>query len=74
MINRHIDDMSHDAEEILCDKLKNNRFSMQVDEPTYFTNKSYVETYVRYANDGEIKKKTVYVAKSCLKQKRARYI
>jgi cobalamin biosynthesis Co2+ chelatase CbiK len=28
--NRRIDDMSHNAEEVLCDKLKNNSFSIQV--------------------------------------------
>jgi hypothetical protein len=54
MINRHIDDMSHDAEEILCDNMKNNRFSIQVEEPTNFTNKSYIATFIRYVNDGEI--------------------
>jgi hypothetical protein len=28
--------MSHDAEEVLCDKLKNNSFSIRVDESTDF--------------------------------------
>jgi hypothetical protein len=49
MISRCIDDMSHDAEEVLCDKLKNNSFSIQVDESTDFTNKSYVITGVQWA-------------------------
>jgi hypothetical protein len=31
-INRRIDDLSHDAEEVLCGKLRNNSFSIQVDE------------------------------------------
>jgi cobalamin biosynthesis Co2+ chelatase CbiK len=30
-INRRIDDMSHDAEDVLRDKLKNNIFSILVD-------------------------------------------
>jgi hypothetical protein len=37
-INRRTDDMSHDAVEVLCDKLKNKSFSIQVDESTDFTN------------------------------------
>jgi hypothetical protein len=38
-INGCIGDMSHDAEEVLHDKLQNNSFSIQVEEPTDFTNK-----------------------------------
>jgi hypothetical protein len=53
-INIHIDDMSRDAEEVLRDKLKNNNFSIQADESTDFTNKSYVAVFVRLVNDGEI--------------------
>jgi hypothetical protein len=33
-----IDDMSHDAAEVLCNKGKNNGFSIQVDESTEFAN------------------------------------
>jgi hypothetical protein len=36
-VNRHIDDMSHDAE-VLRDKQKNNNFYIQVNESTDFTN------------------------------------
>jgi hypothetical protein len=43
---RRSDGKSHDAEELLCDELKNNRFSIQIDESTYFTNKSYVVTFL----------------------------
>jgi hypothetical protein len=32
MINRSIDGMSHDAEEVLHNKLKNTSFSVQFDE------------------------------------------
>jgi hypothetical protein len=42
MANSRTDDMSHDAEEVLHDKLKNNIFSIQVDESTDFANKSYI--------------------------------
>jgi hypothetical protein len=38
--------MSHDAEEVLRDKLKNNSFSIQIDESTDSTNKSYVVAFV----------------------------
>jgi hypothetical protein len=51
MINRHIDDRSHDAEDALCDKVKNNIFSIQVVEPTDFTN---VAAFVRFVNGVEI--------------------
>jgi hypothetical protein len=54
MINGHTDGMSHDAEEVLYGKLKNNTFSTQVDESTDFTNKSYVLAFLRFVNDGEI--------------------
>lgn len=39
-ISRRIDDMSRDAEEVLCDKLINDSFCIQVDESTDLTNKS----------------------------------
>jgi hypothetical protein len=45
--------MSHDAEKILCDKLKNKSFSVQVDGSTDITNKSYVVPFVRFVNDGD---------------------
>jgi hypothetical protein len=35
-INRHTGDMSHDAEEVLHDKLKNNSFCIQVDKSNRF--------------------------------------
>jgi hypothetical protein len=54
MINRCIDDMSHGAEEVLSDKLKNNSFSIQIDESKDFTNISYVVAFVRFVNDVEI--------------------
>jgi hypothetical protein len=46
--------MSHDAEEVLRDKPKNNSFSIQADESTDFTNKSYVVAFIRFVSDGEI--------------------
>jgi hypothetical protein len=46
--------MSYDAEEALYNKLKNNSFSIQVDESTDFTNKCHGIAFVRFVNDGEI--------------------
>jgi hypothetical protein len=72
MINRHIDDMSHDAKEVLCDKLKNNSFSIQVDESTDLTNRSYVVAFVKFVM---VKfKKSFSVAKSCPEKQRESYI
>jgi hypothetical protein len=45
--------MSHDAEEVLCDKLENDNFYIQVNESTDFTNKSYVVAFITLVNDGE---------------------
>jgi hypothetical protein len=59
--------MSHDAEDVLHDKLRNNIFSVQVDKPTDFTNKSYVAAFVRFINGNEIKE-NFFFAESCLKQ------
>jgi hypothetical protein len=46
--------MSHDAEEVFYDKLKNNSFSVQADESTDFTNKSYIVAFVSFVNGGQI--------------------
>jgi hypothetical protein len=46
--------MSHDAEEVLCNKLKNSSFCIQVDDSTDFTNKCHVVAFVSFVNDGEI--------------------
>lgn len=47
-INRNTDDMSHDAQEVLRHKLKNNSFPIHVYESTDFINKSYVLVFVRF--------------------------
>lgn len=53
-ISRRISDMSYDVEDFLCDKLKNSKFSIQVDESIDLTNKCYVVAFVRFVNEGEI--------------------
>ncbi|CAI9717341.1 Hypothetical predicted protein [Octopus vulgaris] len=37
-VSQRIDDMAHDIEEVLRDKLKNSNFSIQVNESTDLTN------------------------------------
>jgi hypothetical protein len=54
MIKKLIYNMSHDVEDVLHDKLKNNSFSIQVEESTDFTNESYVVAFSRFVNYGEI--------------------
>jgi hypothetical protein len=68
MISRRIDDMSHDAEAVLCSKLGNNSFSIQVGESTDFTNKCHAVAFVRFVNDGKIQE-NFSAAKSCSKQR-----
>jgi hypothetical protein len=73
MINRCIN-MSHDAEEVLHDELKNNSFSIQVDGSTDFTNTSYVVAFVRFVNDGEIQENHYCCKELPQRNKRAKYI
>jgi hypothetical protein len=67
-INRRIDDMSHNAEEVLGHKLKNNSFSIQADESTDLTNKCYI---VAFVSDIEIQE-NFSVAKSYPKEARGK--
>jgi hypothetical protein len=46
--------MSHDAEEVLCDRLKNNSFSIPVTDSTDFSTNSYAEAFMGFVHDGEI--------------------
>lgn len=46
--------MSHYAEKVGYNKLKNNSFSLQIDESTHFTNKCHAIAFVRFVNDAEI--------------------
>lgn len=48
-----IDDMSPEAEEVSCNKLK-TIVSMQVDESTDFTNKCHAVVFVRFVSHGKI--------------------
>ena len=46
--------MSHCAGKVGYNKLKNNSFSLQVDESTDFTNNCHTIVFVRFVNDVEI--------------------
>ena len=45
--------MACNSEEVLCERLKNSSFSIQVGESTDLTNKCYVIAFVRFVNGGE---------------------
>jgi hypothetical protein len=45
MLEQDADDMSHDAEQVLPDKMKNNSFFIQADEST--DSNSYVVAFVK---------------------------
>ena len=65
--------MAHDSEKVLCCKLKNSNFSIQVDESTDLANKCHVVAFGRFVNQVKFKK-TSYVAKNCLNEQRNRFI
>lgn len=48
--------MSDDVENVLCDKLKNDIFSIKLGELTDLINKCYVPAFVRFVNEEEIHK------------------
>ncbi len=47
-IRRRIDEMAVDIEDQLITKLKNTKFSIQIDESTVTDNKALLMSYVRY--------------------------
>ncbi len=51
LIWRRIDKMSFDIENQLVDKLKNNKFSLQIDESTISNNKAILMAYIRFIDD-----------------------
>lgn len=54
-----------------CNQLKNNSFSVHVNESTYLSNKSHSVAFVRFVDDSEIQEK-FSAAKSCPKQAMAK--
>ena len=52
---RRIDEMSDNIENKLCDYLKENQFSMQIDESTLRNSDSLLLCYVQFISNGEMK-------------------
>ena len=52
---RRIDEMSVNIENKLCDYLKENQFSMQIDESTLRNSESLLLCYVRFISNGKMK-------------------
>ena len=48
---RRIDEMSNNIENKLCDYLKENQFSMQIDESTLRNSESLLLCYVRFISN-----------------------
>jgi hypothetical protein len=65
--------MSHDAEEVLHNKLKNTSFSVQFDEWTDFTSESCIVAFVRFVNDGEIQENFL-LQRAAQNKQRAKYL
>jgi hypothetical protein len=47
-ISRHVDDMSHDTEDVLSETLKNTNFALRVDESMDVTSKAQLLALVRF--------------------------
>ncbi len=54
VICQRINHMSHDAEKVLCEKLENNKFSINFYISADISKKCHVITFVRFVNEGEI--------------------
>ncbi|XP_067417820.1 SCAN domain-containing protein 3-like [Emydura macquarii macquarii] len=59
-VQRRIDEMSHDVESFLCNYLKTNHFSLQVDESTLPGNEVLLMAYVRFVMDQEIHQELLF--------------
>jgi hypothetical protein len=53
-ISRCMDEMSHNAEDVLSEVLTNTNFALQVDKSTDITNKDQLLAFIQYNNKGEI--------------------
>ena len=54
-IMHRIDEMSDNIENKSCDYLKENKFSMKIDESTLRNYESFLLCYVRFISNGEMK-------------------
>ncbi|XP_039309107.1 protein ZBED8-like [Solenopsis invicta] len=59
-VQRRIDEMAENIEESLCDYLKTNQFSIQLDESTLPTNEALLLAYVRFIQDEKISQELLF--------------
>lgn len=52
-ISQLIDNMSHDVGKVLCNKLKTNSFSKQVELSTDFVSKCHILAFMKFKNNSE---------------------
>ena len=57
---RRIDEMSENIENKLCNYLKENQLSMQIDESTLRNSESLLLCYVRFISNGEMKEDLLF--------------
>ena len=57
---RRIDEMNDNIENKLCNYLKENQFSMQIDESTLRHSESLLLCYVRFISNGEMKEDLLF--------------
>ncbi|KAJ7305000.1 hypothetical protein JRQ81_010750 [Phrynocephalus forsythii] len=60
-VQRHSDEMSHDAESFFCNYLKTNHFSIHLDVSTLSGNESLLLAYVHFFMDQEIHEELLFV-------------
>ena len=59
-VQRRIDEMAEDVEVQLCDDLRKNKFSLQLDESTLPSNDSLLLAYVRYIANETLKQELLF--------------
>lgn len=59
-VSRRIDEMSEDVEKQLVEKLKNRKFSLQMDESTFRDSDSILMAYVRYIDEGDFAEEILF--------------
>ncbi|XP_026471713.1 SCAN domain-containing protein 3-like [Ctenocephalides felis] len=60
-VQRRIDEMAENIEELLCNHLKSCKFSLQLDESTLPNNEALLLTYVRFIKDEEVCQELLFV-------------
>jgi hypothetical protein len=63
-VQRRIDDMAHDVEEKLHTRLRENKFSLQLDESTLRHSEALLLTFVRFGSAEGAKEEFLFASKS----------